>query len=204
MVSGEVVEYRPGFGRVLAVATGVVGAAAVIAGLVSDAAATAPFVAPVALVVLWVWAAYWRPAVVVSPAGVELRNVTRTVELPWPTIERVETKFALTLHTAYGDYAAWAAPAPGRARVTTAGKDAVANLPSSTYDGGTIRAGDLATTASGQAAMIVRARWEELRDAGVLDDPRVERTTPRVRWHVATLAAMALLLAASVVTLLVR
>ncbi|WP_245993205.1 PH domain-containing protein [Xylanimonas allomyrinae] len=171
MVSAEVVEYRSRFGRVLAVVVGVIGLGALVAGLVSDAGATAPFVAPVALVVLWVWAAYWRPAVVVSPAGVELRNVTRTVELPWPTIERVETKFALTLHTAYGDYAAWAAPAPGRASVAAAGKDAAQNLPPSTYSGGSVGTGDLANSASGQAAIIVRTRWEELRDAGLLDAP---------------------------------
>ncbi|WP_217617392.1 PH domain-containing protein, partial [Cellulomonas sp. GbtcB1] len=78
-----------------------------------------PYVAPVVLVVHWGWAAYWRPAVLVSPAGDELRNVTRTIELPWPTIQRVDTRYAHTLHTAYGDYAAWAAPAPSRARVAT-------------------------------------------------------------------------------------
>lgn len=201
MVSADVVEYRPAFGRVLAVVVAVLGVAGTVSGLVADAGATWPYVAPIALGVTLVWAAYWRPAVVVSPAGVELRNVTRTIELPWPTIERVDTKYALTLHTAYGDYAAWAAPAPSRSRVQTSGTDDVAHLPSSTYGpGGSVRPGDLASSGSGQAAMLVRARWEELRDAGVLDDPRVERTTPRVRWHVGTLAAIVVLIAASVLT----
>ena len=135
MVSADVVEYRPAFGRVLAVVVAVLGLGGLVTGLVADAGATWPYVAPVLLVVLWVWAAYWRPAVLVSPAGVELRNVTRTIELPWPTIQRVDTRYALTLHTAYGDYAAWAAPAPSRARVATSGKDDVANLPGSTYVG---------------------------------------------------------------------
>ncbi len=201
MVSADVVEYRPAFGRVLAVVVAVLGLGGLVTGLVADAGATWPYVAPVVLVVLWVWAAYWRPAVLVSPAGVELRNVTRTIELPWPTIQRVDTRYALTLHTAYGDYAAWAAPAPSRARVATAGRDDVANLPGSTYGpGGSVRPGDLASSASGQAAIIVRARWEELRDAGVLDDPRLERATPRVRWHAGTLAAIVVLIAASVLT----
>ncbi|MFF1529822.1 PH domain-containing protein [Cellulomonas sp. NPDC058312] len=201
MVSADVVEYRPAFGRVLAVVVAVLGLGGLATGLVADADVTLPYVAPVLLVVAWVWAAYWRPAVLVSPAGVELRNVTRTVELPWPTIERVDTKYALTLHTAYGDYAAWAAPAPSRARVTASRADDVAHLPGSTYGpGGSVRPGDLASSASGQAAAIVRARWEELRDAGVLDDPRVERARPRVRWHVRTLAAIVVLIAASVLT----
>jgi hypothetical protein len=200
MVSADVVEYRPRFGRGLAVGVGVLGAGGLAASAATDWRATVPFVAPVALVVLWGWATYWRPAVIVSPAGVELRNVTRTIELPWPTIERVETKYALTLHTAYGDYAAWAAPAPGRAQAIGAPKDAGQNLPESTYRGGTVGAGDLMVGASGQAAAIVRARWEELRDAGLLDDPRLERGRPRVRWHVATLTAMGVLLAVSVLT----
>ncbi|MCL1868844.1 MAG: PH domain-containing protein [Promicromonosporaceae bacterium] len=204
MVSADVVEYRPGFGRGLAVVVAVLAVGGLVAGFAADWRSTLPYLAPVALVVLWVWAAYWRPAVVVTPAGVELRNVTRSIELPWPTIERVETRYALTLHTAYGEYAAWAAPAPGRARSVTAPKDAGQNLPESTYRGGTVGSGDLMVGASGQAAAIVRARWEQLRDAGLLDDPRVERGRPRVRWHVATLAAMVVLLAASVLTFLLR
>lgn len=202
MVSADVVEYRPAFGRVLAVVVAVCAGGGLVTGLVSDASATLPYVAPVLLVAVWVWAAYWRPAVLVSPAGVELRNVTRTIELPWPTIERVDTRYALTLHTAYGDYAAWAAPAPSRARVVTAKADDARHLPGSSYGpGGTVRPGDLASSASGQAAMLVRARWEELRDAGVLDDPRVERARPRVRWHAGTLAAIGVLIAASALTL---
>ena len=197
-VSGDVVEYRPRFGRGLAVAVAVLGLGALVAGFATDWRATLDYVAPVALVVLWVWAAYWRPAVIVSPASVELRNVTRTIELPWPTIQAVETRYALTLRTAYGDYAAWAAPAPGRAQAVGAGKDAGQNLPETSYRGGTVGAGDLLVGASGQAAAIVRARWEELRDAGLLDDPRLERGRPRVRWHVATLTAMVVLLAASI------
>ncbi len=198
MVSADVVVYRPRFGRGLAAGVAGVAAVALVSGLVTDWRATLPYVAPVALLVLWTWAAYWRPAVVVSPAGVELRNVVRTVELPWPTIQAVETKYALTLRTAYGDYASWAAPAPGRSRALGAGKDAGQNLPETTYQGGTVGAGDLLVGASGQAAAIVRARWAEVRDAGLLDDARLERERPRVRWHVATLAALVLLAAASV------
>ncbi len=201
MVSADVVEYRPAFGRVLAVVVAVLGLGGLASGLVADAGATWPYVPPVLLVVAWVWAAYWRPAVLVSPAGVELRNVTRTVELPWPTIQRVDTRFALTLHTAYGEYAAWAAPAPGRSRVATSGRADMADLPSSTYGpGGTVRPGDLTSSGSGQAAALVRARWEELRDAGLLDDPRLERARPRVRWHAGTLAAIVVLIAASALT----
>ena len=56
-----------------------------------------------------------------------------------------------------------------------------------------MRPGDLPGTPSGEAASVVRRRWEELRDAGHLDDPRLERERPRVRWDTRTLAAAAVL-----------
>jgi hypothetical protein len=230
MVATAVVVFRPNLGRGLAVVVAGLTAVGVASGLVSDWRATVPFVPVTALVVAWVWAAYWRPAVVVTPAGVELHNVTRTVELPWPTIQRVETRFALTLHTAYGTYAAWAAPAPGRAGVAAADREARRHLPESTYSGSptrhrgseqdgttnggrvnggttndagvTISSGDLGNAPSGQAAAIVRARWEELRDAGLLDNPVVEKERPTVHWHVTTLVTFGVLAAASVVGLL--
>lgn len=202
MTSADVVVYRPVFGRVLAVVVVAACAVGLVTGLVSDAGATLPYAPLLALAAVATWATYWRPAVIVSPAGVELRNVTRTIELAWPTIQRVDTRFALTLHTVYGDYAAWAAPAPGRAKVALSKAEDAQNLPSSSYGPGqTLRPGDLASSASGQAALVVRTRWEELRDAGVLDDPRVEHARPRVRWHTGTLAAMVVLLAASVLAL---
>lgn len=201
MVSTDVVTYRSAFGRILAVVTGVLGCGALVVGLVTSPGATWPFVAPVVLVVFWVWAAYWRPALMVSPAGVEVRNVTRTIELPWPAIQHVDTKYALTLVTAFGDYAAWAAPAPSRSTVSAA-RRSTENLPQAARrSGATVGTGDLLNSASGQAAAIIRARQEELREAGLLDDPRIERNRPRVTWHVGTLATLGLLLVASVLTL---
>src|SRR5665647_3403221 len=107
--------FRPRSGRWM---TGVVAALALY-GIGSLAVAGEPLTlvryAPgLLLVTAVVWAAYWQPAVIVSDAGVTVRNVLRTVELPWPSIQRIDTRYALTLITAYGSYAAWAAPAPGR------------------------------------------------------------------------------------------
>lgn len=200
--STDVVVYRPAFGRVLAVVVIVLCAGGAISGLITNAAATWRYLPLLALLATATWAAYWAPAVVVTPGTVELRNVTRTVELPWPTIQRVGTRFALTLHTAYGSYAAWAAPAPNRMHIETADPADARNLPSSTYGpGGTLGGGDLASTGSGQAAAIIRARWETLRDAGLLDAPRLETERPRVRWHGRTLTAIGVLLAASVLAM---
>ena len=59
------------------------------------------------------WALFWRPEVVVDDGGVRLVNVFRTIDVPWPSIQAVDTKWALTLITAYGRFTGWAAPAPG-------------------------------------------------------------------------------------------
>jgi len=209
MVSEETTVFRSTFGRGLTIFAGIVSAIALVSGLVGDARQMLPFIAPVALVMLWVWAAYWQPAVIVNPAGVEIRNITRTIELPWPTIQRVETKYALTLFTAFGSYAAWAAPAPSQVKTARSAHvsqraEAIVGLPTSTVSGGTITPGDLATSASGQAAAIIRHRWEELRDAGLLDNPQVEREKPRITWHWATLAGLLGLLTVSVVGIALR
>ncbi|MBB2923878.1 PH domain-containing protein [Cellulomonas cellasea] len=196
------VELRPGFGRVLTYGTWLVCAATVVATVLDDPVEGLRVAAPAALVSLVVWALFGRPAVVVTPAGVELRNVLRTVELPWPTIQLVDTRFALTLRTAYGTYAAWAAPAPSRSTALRAGPGDLAEVPGSARGaGGAVRPGDLPSTPSGEAALVVRRRWEQLRDAGHLDDPRLERERPRVRWHVRTLAAVAVLSALTWVAL---
>ena len=206
MVSTDVVEYRPGFGRALAIAAAVIAALALGVSVISHPAETWRFIPPVALVVVAIWAAYWWPAVIVAPSGVSVKNILRTIDLPWPAIQRIDTRFALTLYTAYGSYSAWAAPAPGRAEVARSGAKSVfrehsRGLPESTVVAGTMGPGDLPNSPSGAAAMLVRSRWEELRDAGLLDDPRLERSRPVVHWHWGTIAALALLAVASVVTL---
>jgi len=186
--------------------TGVVAALALY-GIGSLAAAGEPLTlvryAPgLLLVTAVVWAAYWQPAVIVSDAGVTVRNVLRTVELPWPSIQRIDTRYALTLITAYGSYAAWAAPAPGRIRSREASAAELRGLPESTYGAaGSVRPGDLPTSPSGEAAAIVRRRWEALRDAGHLDDPRLERDRPRTHLHWGTVALLATLAAATVAAL---
>lgn len=63
----------------------------------------------VALVV-WAWAAYWQPAVVLDDDAVTLGNVFRTVRIPWGAIRRVEASWQLTVSTDRATWSAWAAP----------------------------------------------------------------------------------------------
>lgn len=163
-----------------------------------DGISVAPWLA---LVTGACWAIFWRPHVAVSDGGVRLVNVLRTIELPWPAIQAIDTKWALTMITAYGKFTAWAAPAPGARTAARASRADTRHLPSSTYTGEGIRPGDLPTSPSGEAAAIIRNHWEKLRDAGHLDDPRLEHERVPIHWHVRTLAAGAGLTALGLLTL---
>lgn len=187
--------FRPAFGRWLTIAIWVLTVVALVAVLFQSPAAalrTAPWLA---LLSGAVWAAYWRPQVVVDVGGVHLVNVLRTIDLPWPAIQRIDTKWALTLFTAYGKFVAWAAPAPGGMSAARISRRTGTSLPASTFGSdGTIRPGDHPDSASGAAAAVVRRQWEDLRDLGFLDDPRLEFSRPPVRLHQRTIVIGVLLL----------
>lgn len=155
-------------GRVL---TAITAAAAGLSVVVT--AVERPGDAPVALfgaglVALLVWAAFWRPAVVVSDGEVVVRNVWRTTRVPWTTYRGVDSGLSLVLRHTEGSVTAWAAPG-GR-------------------DGG--------TAASVEAA--VRERHEALVRAGYLQGAERARVSGGIRpiraWHGATLGAAAALL----------
>ncbi|MEP1123004.1 MAG: PH domain-containing protein [Ilumatobacter sp.] len=198
-------EFRPGFGRGLTVFVTVIAVVSiVVVAITADLGAVVVTLPWLVLVVATCWAFFWRPSVVVSDAGVRLVNVTRTIDIPWPAVHDVDTRFALTLHTAYGRFSAWAAPAPGagtalrsslRARRTSArDTDGVV---------GTSRMGDIAGSASGEAATIVRRRWERLRDDGFLDDPQLEFDRAPTTWHWHIAACIFVFAALSMATLAV-
>ena len=107
-------EVSPRWGRVLAVAIAVFCVGTTLAIGFFDSWTNAALGAPwLALFALAAWAIFWRPCVVVSDAGVRLVNVSRTIDVPWPALQGIETRWALTLVTAYGRFTAWGAPAPG-------------------------------------------------------------------------------------------
>lgn len=197
----QTVTYQPGSARGMTIGVAAVAAVALVLTALDDAGAALRYLPAFGVVPAAVWAFYGRPAVIISDGGVALRNVLRTVDLPWPAIQRIETKYALTLETAYGPYNAWAAPVPGRTMAAHATRATMSHQPESAYAAGGLRPGDLAGTPSGDVAGYIRRRWEKLRDAGHLDDPRLERQRPVVRWHPGPLLLVVALVAASVVTL---
>jgi len=190
--------YRPWFGRMLTVAVGAI--CALTAGVVGWRSGSRPGlqVAPwLALVAGLCWATFWRPCVAVSDAGVRIVNVFRTIDVPWPALRTVDTKWAVTLVTEYGRrYTAWAAPSPGVRGAVRAAHGDVPRLARRGRGGPTeLRPGDLPSSASGQVAAMIARRWNELRAAGHLDHPRLEHSRAPVRWHVGAVAGALALVA---------
>jgi len=159
--------------QVLAVAMIVAGAIGLLSAALDGVDALLDFGAPMILVGLLGWAAFWQPHVEVSDGGVTVVNTLRTVHVPWPAIEDVEGRYGLRLQTAYGAVTAWAASAPtGRAR---------------------------ARGEQSEAANLVKDHLAELSAAGYLDDPRLEGPALPTTWHWVLIAAIGVLLVASVV-----
>jgi hypothetical protein len=197
--------YRSRFGQGLAVLIWVLAGLALAAilsqggveGLVRGAAWAL-------LPALLVWAMFWRPCVVVDDGGVELVNVFRTIRLPWPSITEVDTRWALTLHTAYGRFAAWAAPASGWQPGRRLNEQDAREVPLEVSSAGkSMRASDSPYSPAGEAAIEVRRHWQELRDAGHLDNPRLEFDRAPIQWHLALLAALLVLIVWMIAGLLV-
>jgi hypothetical protein len=125
---------------------------------------------PTAFGVLLGWVALWRPRLSVDDDGMEVVNVFHTVRVPWAALVHVDTRFALTLVTPNRRVSVWAAPAPGRAGVALARRENQRHgrvVPEA--EDGNRRAGDLLSTASGDAAYLIRQRWHELRERDAIE-----------------------------------
>ena len=194
--------FQPAFGRVLTVVVTAVALAA-LGGFVAtgDIDGLMRYGALPLLLIATVWALFWAPELRIEEHAVTVRNVLRTHHVPWNAIERIDTKFALTLYTAEGKIDVWAAPAPSRHAATTMTQhDARRVAESARAAAGSIRPGDSLSSASGAAAHVIRLHWERLRDEGVLDAAPPHPV--RVQWHYGTAAVLAVLAAVAVASLL--
>lgn len=189
---GPTLVFRSTYGRVLTVATGVVAVALVVVTAVTgDVAAVLGALLPAALVTYLVWMLFWRPAVEVSDGGVEVRNVTRTVHVPWTAYEGVDTRYSLEVRYAGGRVTAWSAPrSSGTARwLRSSRRRAVGQE-------------QVVTGASAEAvADAVTQRHAMLAAAGHLDRAAQGAPGARSTWHVVQLAVLAALAVGTVVAL---
>ncbi len=189
------------FNRLLAPVLGV-GAAVLLWAAIADGTGGLLWAYPAAaLLTFFAWAALWRPAVRVDDGGVTVRNVTHRVRIPWTALVLVDTRYALTLRTPGLTVVAWAAPAPGTITAARAGRLAD-NREKRVQAGAPLRPGDLIGTESGDAAVVVRERWQRLLaegrvETGIADEVRVRR-----EWDVPVIAGGAALVVATIATFL--
>ena len=146
------------------------------------------------------WWLFWYPSVVLTDSAVILHNPMATIEVPLTALIDVDTKYALKLVTPSGSFTAWAAPAPG-IWGTHAGKpEHVTNLPATSYGpGNSVRPGDLRNTDSGHAAYLVRTRWQDLVESGLVDVDAPGRSERSWNWWL--IGALVMLVAASAASL---
>lgn len=197
------VTYRSVPSRILAAVTIGVCAVGIGAMVVQDPVSALRYGWLLALVAEAAWAMYWRPVLRIEEHGITVVNVLRTYFVPWPAIERVDTRFALTLFTARGRVPVWVSPAPGRHRLFGLSRQDFDGVTESARgEHGSLRPSDALSTTSGGLAHVIRHRWEQLRDEGMFA-AGAEPEATRVTWHVGTIAAGAVTAAAAVVGLLV-
>lgn len=193
--------FRPTFGRVLSVivaliaVTGLVGFAVAgdVVGLLRYGWALL-LLAAVAL------ALFWFPRLDVAENEVTVVNVFSTVHVPWRAIQRVDTKYALTLYTDDGVVSVWASPAPNRYATQAASRSAARIAGDAA--GTSPRPGDLLETQSGAAAYVIRRHWDDLREEGKLTAPAGADDRVRRDIHWATIAVLGALAVATALGIL--
>lgn len=194
--------FRPAFGRVLTITMALIAIGALIGFVVAgDVAGLLRYGWWLLLLAALTWALYWMPVVEVLEHEVSIRNPLSTWHVPWPAIQRIDTKWALTLYTPRGKIEAWAAPASGRYTVFTLGPEDT-RVSETARLAGSIRPGDTLSSESGAAANQIRRHWEQLRDDGLLDGP-LEPGSLRRTPHTRTIVLLGALVVLSVLGLLV-
>jgi len=142
------------------------------------------------------WSALWRPSVGVADDGVHVRNVTHSVRIPWAALVHIETRYALTLYTPGRRFVAWSAPAPGRLTSMRVSRNEV-NREARLIDGD-VRPSDMIGTDSGDAAAVVRERWESGLQAGSIPVGVAEQTAVHRVPDVPVIAIIIVLVTATV------
>ncbi|MEW1955005.1 PH domain-containing protein [Terrabacter sp. NPDC080008] len=107
---------RPGSSVAIGVIAGLAALGLLASALLSDPRSwTLASTVVLALVLLWLFVV--RPCVVIHTEGIRLVNPMRVVELTWPVITEVRSRWALELVAEGRRYTAWGVPAdPGRPR----------------------------------------------------------------------------------------
>jgi hypothetical protein len=107
---------RPGS----SIAVGIVGLVCGLALLVPAVLVPPPswtLISSIVLAFVLLWLFVVRPSAVIHAEGVRLVNPMRVVDVTWPAIEEVRSRWALELYSGGRKFTAWAVPSdPGRPR----------------------------------------------------------------------------------------
>ena len=180
--------YRTRSSKVLTVATGAMSVFALAYFAVEGGALEVVRSGPLMLLAAaLVWAIFGNPRLELSDGGITVVNVARTVHVPWPLYQGVETQWSLRILTREGAVDSWAIPAPSgyAARVTgTAGRlphevDAAARQPERHA---------LGRVDAVSVSYAIAQRHAALAAAGYLDDAPVERIRLARSWNTVPLA----------------
>lgn len=192
---GATQEFSSSYGRWLTGAAAVAAVIALVSVLVADGVSEALALVPLmGLIVLLIWALFWRPSVEVSDGEVVVRNVLATVRIPWPAYRGVTVKYSLVVHSTGPDVTAWAAP---RSSGT------VQRMRRRRPPEGPLGPGRHNANAERVADAIVE-RQAALKDAGFLKGAEAAvaaGVTPQRRWHWLLIGGVLVLAAASAVLL---
>ena len=177
---------RPGSSITVGVIGGLAGGALLVPGLATSPRSWA-LVSTVVLALVLLWLFVVRPCVVIHAEGIRLVNPLRVVDLTWPVISEVRSRWALELLVEGRRYTAWGVPAdPGRPRYGRGMMSVGANK---------VRGKSIveAPTKPKVEAQVVAAEVEERRSA---DRRRKDGRTPRIAHQTWDPVSVGLLLAA--------
>lgn len=177
---------RPGSSVVIGVIAALAGLGLLVSGLLESPRSWA-LVSSVVLALVLLWLFVVKPCVIIHAEGVRLVNPMRVVELTWPVIAEVRSRWALELVAEGRRYTAWGVPAdPGRPRygrsLLTVGSNKVRGKGTSELP-----------TKSKVEAQVVAAEVEERIAA---DRRRKDGRTPRIATQAWDPLSVGLLLAA--------
>lgn len=180
--------FRPRTGMIMGIGAAVVCAVAIVGLFIEVPLHEWIRIAPaLALVGVLGVVMFWLPSLTVGPEGITVRNVLRTIEVPWSAVRLVDTKYSLVLETAEGKVTAWAAPSPGRHAAFVTRTAEVERAAATSLD--SPRPGDLESTTSGAPATVIRRTLDDLIESGGLGAPEPLRE----RRHTATIVVLIVL-----------
>jgi hypothetical protein len=138
------------------------------------------------LISVGLYAGAQRPSVIVDDLGITLRNLLRDVYVPWHEVQRIGAVWALTVHTAKGEFRSWAVTAANPHRRSLASRRNIFGFgspPPESFDA------DDVSGVPGAVSATVAVRQERARRHGPMGEISV-----RTAWEVVVGLGLALLL----------